>query len=120
MASTRKILFQNMTFEQWWHLGLASMLTTYLLIMLFTIRLMGVFNYLGVDYRTFLASAQIAVHEGFSEVYDLETQERYQRPLYDAQRGMYEGTPAYETVPTPYFPIFIVPFLLFLPFSAQV
>jgi hypothetical protein len=113
----RKVPFQNLTSGQWWRLALAAMLTTYILIFLFTMQLMGMFNYLGLDFRTFLASAQIAAEEGFSKVYDLEVQQKYQLPIYDAYRGTYENTPPYETVPTPYIPVFIVPFLIFLPFS---
>jgi hypothetical protein len=115
-TQARKVPFQNMTIDQWWHLAVASMLVIYLLIFLFILQLMGPFNYLGLDYRTFLASAQIATIDGFSEIYDLETQREYQLPIYEAHRGAYPGILAYETVPTPYIPIFIVPFMFFLPF----
>src|SRR5688572_17047493 len=116
-AKPRKVPFQDLTSEQWWRLALVGMLITYILIFLFTMTLMGMFNYLGLDFRTFLASAQIAAEEGFSKVYDLEVQQKYQLPIYEAYRGTYENTPPYETVPTPYIPVYIVPFLIFLPFS---
>lgn len=108
--------FQNLTLHQWWRLGVVSILLTYLLIFALNIKMSGLFNYVGLDYRTFYTSAQIAFEKGFSKIYDIKIQEGYQRPLYETYRAN-ETAPAFETVPTPYLPIFILPFFLFLPFS---
>jgi len=116
----QRLPFQGLGFEQWWHLALVSMLATNLLIFAFAIKLTGLFNYVGLDYRTFLTSAQIARQEGFSRIYNLETQREYQFIIYESYRTTQGDTIPFDTVPTPYLPIFIVPFMLFLPFSPHI
>ena len=75
----------------------------------------GLFGFVGVDYRAFRASAEIARSGGFAQVYDLATQEQFQRPLYDAC-SFGDSRVVYATVPVPYLPVFILPFLAFLLF----
>jgi hypothetical protein len=117
MKNNRKPFpFQSLTLRQWWRLGVVSILLTYLLIFTLNIKMTGLFNYVGLDYRTFYTSAQIAFENGFTKIYDIKMQESYQRPLYEIYRTD-ETAPLFETVPTPYLPIFVLPFFLFLPFS---
>jgi hypothetical protein len=115
----RLVPFQGLTLSQWWHLGLAAILLTYLLIFIINIQVSGFFNYAGLDFRTYYSSAQIALDEGFAQIYDLELQEKYQQPLYDTYRGQ-QAANDFETVPTPYFPVFVLPFLVFLAFPPHI
>jgi len=73
----------------------------------------GLFGFAGCDYRAFRASAEIARSAGFAQVYDLAMQERFQRPLYDAY-SFGDSRVGYATIPVPYLPVFILPFLAFL------
>ncbi|HZT08073.1 MAG TPA: glycosyltransferase family 87 protein [Chloroflexota bacterium] len=77
----------------------------------------GLFLYVGVDYRSFWASAQIARSAGFAAVYDLDLQRQLQEPLVHAF-----ASPLHElqwaTIPTPYLPGFVAllgPLLLLPP-----
>jgi hypothetical protein len=71
----------------------------------------GLFNYVGLDFRAYWASAAIARDLGVAAVFDPPTQERYQHAFYaDAARP-----PAvYEVFPLPYLPAFV---LILLPFG---
>lgn len=80
------------------------------------VRTRGVFEYLGIDYRAFRASAEIIADRGFAHIYDLGMQEQYQRPLYEAYALEPLRSP-YATAPTYYLPPFLLPFLGLLPFS---
>src|SRR3990172_6366049 len=104
--------FENFTRREWERLGLVALLFTYLLIFAANLKVLGIFNYVGIDFRTFYSSAQIATVEGFAKVYDLHIQEKYQLQIFKDYAKDYTAIP-YETVPTPYFPIFIVPFVPF-------
>jgi hypothetical protein len=69
----------------------------------------GFFDYTGIDYRSFYTSAQIAATAGFAQVYDLNLQEQFQRPIFET----YSRIPLayYATVPTPFLPVFVAAFL---------
>ena len=69
----------------------------------------GLFEYAGVDYRAFRASAAIVVDRGFASVYDLASQEQYQQGLYATYAGPHGA--GYSTVPVPYLPPFVALFL---------
>lgn len=75
----------------------------------------GWFDYVGVDYRGFLASAQIVRDHGFAAVYDLGMQEKYQQALYRYAR-LSSQIPM-DVNPTPYLPVFVAAFLALLPFE---
>jgi len=111
--------FENFTRREWERLGLVALLFTYLLIFAANLKVLGIFNYVGIDFRTFYSSAQIATVEGFAKVYDLHIQEKYQLQIFKDYAKDYTAIP-YETVPTPYFPIFIVPFVPFTLFKPGV
>jgi len=101
---------------QWWRLGIVSILLTYVFILGGNVKVLGLFNYVGLDFRTFYSSAQIAQVESYNEIYKLETQRSYQLPLYQNYRTN-KDVPPFLVVPTPYFPVFILPFAFFLLFS---
>ncbi len=68
-------------------------------------------HHLGVDFRTFRASAEIAWKYGFGHIYDPAKQDEFQRPWYD-QHIFGTGFDSYDYAPTYYLPAFV---LLFLP-----
>lgn len=73
----------------------------------------GLFNNLGGDYLSFWSSGYIANTKGYSYVYDLNIQAGVQQ--------MYTPTgEKFGVVPTPFFPIFIIPFQLMALFSPSV
>lgn len=78
----------------------------------------GLFDYIGVDWRGFMASAEIVRDHGFGAVYDLGLQVRYQEPLYRMS-----STAAYSPLdvsPVAYLPIFVLAFLPMLLFDPVV
>jgi hypothetical protein len=115
----KNLPFQGLNAGQWGNLAIISILLTYILIFIANISALGLFNYVGLDYRTFYTSAQIAFNENFAAVYNLDMQSQYQRPIYELYKN---GTniPSLEIVPTPYFPIFVLPFLIFIPLQANI
>lgn len=70
----------------------------------------GPFAPAGVDFRALFASAHIMVTSGFSQVYDLAVQKQVQTALVAPY-----GFEQIEPIPTPFLPLFIVPFCLLLP-----
>lgn len=72
----------------------------------------GWFDYIGVDYRVYWASAQIARTYGFADVYDLNRQTEFQDRVY-RQYARAAQTKPVEVIEIPYLPIFIAPLLPF-------
>ncbi len=70
----------------------------------------GPFAPAGVDFRALFASARILVTFGFPRVYDLAVQKQVQTALMAPY-----GFEQIEPIPTPFLPIFVAPFCLFLP-----
>lgn len=69
-------------------------------------------HHMGVDFRGYYASAQIALDHGFAQVYDQNLQRDYQATLLYRCSTPPSGPPLY--VAMPYLPVFVV---LFLPFA---
>jgi hypothetical protein len=63
------------------------------------------------DYQAFYATAQIALSEGFAQVYNLRVQDQFQTAL-QAESPFEVTQPNIDPVPMPYLPAFV---LLFLP-----
>lgn len=84
--------------------------TFYIAFTLWVILRGGLFTVVGVDFRACFASARIAATMGFSQVYDLAVQKEVQ----DALMTPYAPLGA-ETIPTPFLPVFVLPFIAFLP-----
>ncbi len=80
----------------------------------------ALFDYVGNDYRSFRASADIARSIGFAEVYDLTVQEQFQRPLYESFPPLSSSGAwrmRYGTIPTYFIPAFVAPLLPLLLFD---
>lgn len=75
----------------------------------------GLTDPVGGDFRAFLASARIARTFGYAEVYNLQAQEEAQRAI----SSLYTSKDV-ETLPTFFFPVFVIPFQLFLSLSFPV
>lgn len=111
---SRRLPFQGLDSRQWLNLAWAAAATVYVGFTAGTLLTQGLFDSVGVDFRAFWASANIAHSLGFAQVYDLGAQEQFQRPLYDAY-AQGAGRFAYATNPTLFLPIFVLPFQLLLP-----
>lgn len=103
-------MFRRRDGREWLNLALAALASLYILYAAWAFVTRGLFEYIGIDYRAILASAQIAFNHGFSHVYDLSLQSSYQKPLFNLLR-LGAIRPAFDPVPLPYLPFFIATFL---------
>jgi hypothetical protein len=103
-----RLPFQSLSSRQWVNLGLAAVATLCVIYTALTIYGHGVFDYVGVDFRSFFASGQIANSYGLAQVYNLDLQDRVQLPIYETYATGPWKYP-YLTVPTPFLPLFILP-----------
>lgn len=108
---SRRLPFHALGLRGWLNLFLAALGLFYLVFGLFYLWTGKVINHLGVDFRTFRASAEIAWKYGFGSIYDPAKQDEFQRPWYE-QHIFGTGFDAYDYAPTYYLPAFV---LLFLP-----
>lgn len=106
--------FRSMSRHGWSRLGLFALALLYVAYFGINLLYLGTMNYIAIDYRANRASAEIALRHGFQLVYDLDYQDRYQRPLYESYVRN-AAIQTYATVPMPYLPPFI---LLFVPLLA--
>lgn len=99
--------------ERWFSLALGTLALLYAAFSAGSLLMGGPFYHTGLDYRSFYCSAEIAWRSGFAQVYDLEAQGACQRALCAA----YARDPTAEcvTIPTPYLPPFLLPFIALLP-----
>ncbi len=79
----------------------------------------GLFDYVALDYRVWLSGARVAADHGFSKIYDLTLLEQAQRAIMD---GYVTGRPQvpFDVKPIGFLPVFVLPFLVLLPFSPVV
>jgi hypothetical protein len=112
----KSLPFQGLKSHQWFRLSAFAIVFLFFIYLGISLPNRGLFEYWGLDYRTFRASALIAQRDGFSKVYDLVIQEQYQYALFDEYSGG-RGQVTYETVPTPYLPVFIAIFEIFTVFK---
>ncbi len=111
---TSRVPFRSLGALGWLKLVLAGVAVAYALFTVWSLLASGLFGSFGVDYRALYASAQIARSLGFAEVYNLASQDNFQRPLFAAYAHETRGV-AYSVVPMPYLPAFIA---LLVPFVA--
>ncbi len=105
-----KNLFWNLSLDEWLRLGTLASGVFYVLLTIWTVRHLPLLTVVGVDFRAFFASAQIAMTSGFAQVYDLTVQREVQKAL------MAPYTVGEIRIMPPLFlPVFIVPFIPFLP-----
>ncbi len=62
---------------------------------------------LAIDYCSFWSAAKTANEQGYAGVYDLKNLEELQRKIFPSR---YANDGEFATVPTPYLPVFILPF----------
>ena len=116
MMPPRRLPLVRLNPDQWLNLAFAALATVYVGFTAASLLGLGLFANVGWDFRGFWASAEIARSVGFAEVYSLDIQEQFQRPLYDAY-AQSAARFAYATNPTPFLAIFVLPFELLLPFG---
>lgn len=112
-----RVPFRALGLRGWLNLLLAALGLFYLAFGLLYLWTGRVVNHLGVDFRTFRASAEIAWKYGFGSIYDPAKQDEFQRPWYD-QHIFGTGFDSYDYAPTYYLPAFVplfLPLLLFDP-----
>jgi hypothetical protein len=93
---------------------LVALAALYLAFTVVYIQSSGLFDYIGADFRVFRASAEIAVTQGFGQVYDIApqgAQDTVQSRLYQEYATGPERA-NYAVIPLPYLPAYV---LLFLP-----
>jgi len=106
----KRPLFRGLTPRQWLNLLWVALAAFYFSFAGWYVATGQICDYMGADYRAFYASAQIASQRGFAQVYDLQTQDLYQRPLFE-QCSSAVGRVPYVPVPMPYLPTFTLFFL---------
>jgi len=102
--------FRHLRPEGWLRLVFLALAVLYSILTIWTALHIGLFTVLGGDFRAFFAAAHIAVTSGFAQVYNLAVQKEVQGEL---MAPYTDGE--VETVPVPFFPPFILPFVIFLP-----
>lgn len=72
---------------------------------------------LAIDYCSFWSAGVLANSEGYAEVYNLNKMEEIQRTVFPRS---YEAEGTTATIPTPYLPVFLIPFQAFSLLSPQI
>lgn len=111
MPSAR-LPFRSLNLRQWLTLLSAALTSFYLILGLVYILSGKLSAYMGGDYRSYRASAEIAQTRGFAEIYSIRAQEQVQRRLYEEANPGQAPVP-FVVFPTYLLPVFIVPFLPF-------
>lgn len=106
----RRKPFRDLRPDEGLRLGGFAIGVFYIIFTIWTILHLPLFTVVGVDFRALFASARIATTSGFAQVYDLAVQTKVQQSLMAPY-----ATGEIEAVPTPFLPVFILPFLPFLP-----
>ena len=96
-----KLPFQNMSSNNWQNLGLAALCLFYLLQIGFDLFWKNTCGHLAIDYCAFWSAGQIANTRGYAAVYDLQLMGEIQKTIFPNLGAI---------TPTPFLPIFIVPF----------
>ncbi|MGZ6316856.1 MAG: glycosyltransferase 87 family protein, partial [Anaerolineales bacterium] len=109
MAAHRRRPFQNMTAEGWQNLALTAILIFYIAQCALDIQWGNMCGHLAIDYCSFWSAGRVASTRGYADVYNLNIMESVQRSVFPAR---YETGGTFATVPTPYLPIFVLPFSL--------
>lgn len=85
----------------------------YTVLVAWSVHKRGLFEYVGLDYRIYRATAEIALNEGFPKAYDLQLLETGQRKLYDSYSRKSAGiTMPFIFSSAVYLPAFFIPFLV--------
>ncbi len=109
MTRQAKRPHQNMGSQYWQNLGLAAVVGFYLVLFGMDIHWQNTCGHMAIDYCSFRSAGQIANKYGYAKVYDLDVMGAVQKTTFP-EAG--DGS-NFAVVPTPYLPVFIVPFQLF-------
>lgn len=93
--------------EKWQNLGLMALVIFYIIQFGMDIAWKNMCGHLAIDYCAFWSTGVIANNNYFSEVYNMELLGELQRSIFP-QKVDAIGVPG--TIPTPYLPIFLLPF----------
>ncbi|MFH1186392.1 MAG: glycosyltransferase family 87 protein [Chloroflexota bacterium] len=113
MKATRRpasrLPFQGLSRHNWINLVLAVLLVFYSAQVVLDMAWGNLFGNLGVDFASFWSAGHIANHYGYGAVYDLKRMAQIQQQLLPDRVA--DASDLY-IVPTPYLPVFLVPFQL--------
>ncbi|MCL4465984.1 MAG: DUF2029 domain-containing protein [Chloroflexi bacterium] len=98
----------------WVNLALAALAVFYVLLFAFWVYQVGLFRYVGSDFRAVWAAAEVGRDNGFARIYDLSLLADHERQLFSMYPDNGPGM-AFAVVPMPYLPVFVLPFLPLLP-----
>ena len=108
--SGMKLPFRDLTAEAWQNLGIAALVVFFTAQVAADIVWGNVFGHFASDFASFWSAGFIANHDGYAAVYDLDLMGRIQHPLLPTLAA---SPYVFHPIPTPYLPVFIVPFQLF-------
>lgn len=109
MESRKLFPFQRITAEGWGNLAIAGLIVFWIIQVSFEIIQSTIFAHLGSDFASFWSAGYIANHAGYAAVYDLSLMGRVQAPLLPSVDS---GRFVFQPNPTPYLPVFVLPFQL--------
>jgi len=107
MRKRKFLQFTPMTREGWENLALLALAVFFIAQFGMDIAWKNVCGQLAIDYCSFWSAGTLAKNEGYSEIYNLNKMEEIQRRVFPRS---YEAEGTIATIPTPYLPIFILPF----------
>ncbi len=109
VGSGKSLPFHGITAEGWGNLAIAGLIMFWILQVAFEIIQSTIFAHLGSDFASFWSAGYIANHAGYAAVYDLNLMRRVQAPLLPSVDS---GRFVFQPNPTPYLPVFVLPFQL--------
>lgn len=107
MTEKRRLPFQNLSAQGWQNLALAAIFAFYAAQVGLEIFRNNLFISVGADYLSFWSVGHIANTQGYEDVYDLDVLKGVQEPLVPDPDDSFK---VFTPVPTPFLPIFILPF----------
>jgi glycosyl transferase family 87 len=100
---------QEMSARRRRNLAIAGLLVFYAIQIIFEAVTSNTFGRFASDFASFWSAGYIANHQGYASVYDLSLMSETQRALLPAAAA---SLPEFHSIPTPYLPVFILPFQL--------
>lgn len=108
-AAKSRVPFRNMSSQAWGNLAIASLAIFWAAQVIFDLAAANLFGRLGSDFASFWSAGYIANHAGYPAVYDLNLMTQVQEPLLPTVNN---SPFVFHPIPTPYLPVFILPFQL--------
>jgi hypothetical protein len=107
LKNKQRMPFQNMTQEGWMNLGIAAILSFYIILLVRYIAQFDICEILGLDYCAFWSAGRIINDHGYAHIYDLILLQAYQRETFRVQHGF-----PIQPIAISYLPLFYIPFHL--------